>query len=309
MLRHPTSSSLLFAGLSAIVTFAACADPGSVRPAATIVAETSQPGVIAIQETPAIVVHPTRTEVVTTSAGGRVMNLSDLRALVQEGAWAELVEHLGDILPAQRDAEWQTIAKQAGLGAMSVGGRRGAADGLYLSEALLERYPVLKESRDFMSKRAELGAQAFERCFDKERSFDACGEELKAFVRADPQNQDLAFRLGKLVPPRAHGRLAVPAFAIAIQKSDDPRCQDPDVKRAVLSGLNVPRAGNEDLVAESVQLGNLCWRALEPAITDRMGGDSTDYLKNTCPFVRTRKALSSLMAKTCESALSQSSQH
>ena len=132
-------------------------------------------------------------------------------------------------------------------------------------------------------------------------------QQLKAFVEADPTNQDLAFRLGKLLPPRSYGRLAVPAFAVAIQKKDDPRCQDPDVRRAVLSGLSLPKAGNEDIVAESVQLGsNLCWRALQPSITDRMGGDSTDYLKNTCPFVMARGSLSSLMSKACEAVLKDS---
>jgi hypothetical protein len=308
MLRY-LSSAFLLGALTTLAPVIGCADQPNVRPATAIIAEQSQPGILAVQETPAVIVNPTRTEVVTTSAGGRVMSLADLRSLAGQGAWAELVEHLGDIPPSNRDAQWQDLAKQAGLGALSVAGRRGPIDGLYLSEGLLERYPVLKESKDFMSKRADLGTQAFERCFDKERWFDACAEELKAFVRADPSNQDLAFRLGKLVPPRAYGRVAIPAFAVAIQKNDDPRCQDPAVKRAVLSGLNVPRAGNEDLVAESVQLGNLCWRALEPAITERMGGDSTDYRKNACPFVRTRLPPSSLTAKACESVLSQSSQH
>jgi hypothetical protein len=233
--------------------------------------------------------------------------MADLRSLAQQKAWSELVDHLEDIPPANRDAEWQSLAQQAGLGALTLAGQRGPVDGIYLSEALLQRYPVLKDSKDFMSKRAELGAQAFARCFQKDLWADSCAAHIKAFVEADRTNQDLAFRLGKLLPPRSFGRLAIPAFAVAIQKKDDPRCQDPDVKRAVLSGLSVPKAGNEDIVAESVQLGsNLCWQALQPSITDRMGGDPTDYLKNTCPFVMAKRSLSIVMSKACEAVLKDS---
>jgi hypothetical protein len=227
--------------------------------------------------------------------------LADLRALAQQQSWPEIVDHLSDIPPASRDAEWQTIAQQAGLGALNMAGQRGPTDGLYLSESLLTRYPVLKTSPDFMSKRASLGAQAFQRCFARDEWAEYCAARLRPFVQAEPTNQELAFRLGKLVPPRAYGRLAVPAFAVAIRQKDDPRCQDPDVRRAVLSGLSLPRAGNEDTVAESVQLGStLCWQALAPAIVERMGSDAPDYLANTCPFAKQKQALPDLLAKRCD---------
>jgi hypothetical protein len=266
-----------------------------------------EPPLVAVQQPGAIVVQQPRTELVTV--GARPQAMPDLRALAQQKAWAELVDHLEDIPPASRDAEWQALAQQAGLGTLTLAGQHGPVDGINLSETLLARYPVLKESKDFMSKRADLGMQAFERCFQRIEWAEACASHLKAFVEGDSTNQDLAFRVGKLLPPRSYGRLAIPAFAVAIQKKDDPRCQDPDVKRAVLSGLSVSKAGNEDIVAESIQLGsNLCWQALQPAITDRMGGDSADYLKNTCAFVGAKRALSNVMTKTCEEVLKDSRQ-
>jgi hypothetical protein len=228
--------------------------------------------------------------------------MADLRVLAQQQSWGELIDHLEDIPPSNRDAEWRGLAQQAGLGALSVAGRKGPSEGLWLSEGLLGRYPVLKESRDFMSKRAELGYAAFDKCFrGRIEWLDACGERLKPFVLADPTNADLAFRVAKLLPPPAHHYYAAPAFAVAIQKKDDPRCQDPDVRLAVVSGLGQSMSANPDVVNASVQLAsNLCWNALHTAVWEAMGGDSTDYLKNTCPFMKSRQTLATLLAKRCD---------
>ncbi len=225
--------------------------------------------------------------------------LADLKALAGQHSWRELVEHLEDIAPTSRDATWRGLAQQAGLGLLS---QADAADGLRLGEALLARYPALKDSKDFMTKRAELGYAAFETCFKGKIEWaDICGEQLKPFVEADPTNAELAFRLAKLLPPRAHHHYAVPAFAIAIQKKDDARCKDPDVRLAVVSGLGLARAANEDVVAASIQLGSsVCWSALHDAIQEAMGGDATDYLKNTCPFMKQKQTLPPLLTKRCD---------
>ncbi len=288
-----------------VTSLAACEEGGVrvVSPAPSAPgAPPAQAPLVAVDEPGTVVVTGPRTEVTTTA--GRVLTIVDLRALARQRAWAELVEHLSDVPPAARDREWQSLAQTACLEEVNHERLKSPLAALGLGEALLQLYPALAESREFMNARADLGLQAFERCFEQDRTSEGCAAHLRAFVRADPTASDLAFKLGKLVPPRAHGRLAVPAFAVALRTPDDPRCNDPDVKRAVLSGLSVPRAGNEALLGESVELAsNVCWRALAPAITDRMGGDSTDYLRNVCPFVRTRGALTRLMSSTCDAVL------
>jgi hypothetical protein len=229
--------------------------------------------------------------------------MADLRALAQQQSWSELIDHLEDISPASRDAEWRGLGQQAALGALNMADQSGPINGLYLSEGLLQRYPALKESRDFMSKRADLGTQAFARCFAKPY-WESCGERIKPFILADPTNADLGFRLGKMLPLRAKRWQAVPAFFVAIQKKDDPRCQDADVSRAVVSGLHLSRLANEDVVNESVQLASsMCWNALHAAVRDGMGDDSDDYLKNTCAFVKSREPLPPLLTKRCEAAI------
>jgi hypothetical protein len=314
-LRCSTGALSVRLSLLALVSLpglAGCDEGVHVREPQAVYAVSPQPLVAVAPQPATIVVAQPHNDIVHVTAGGegaRVLTLADLQALANHAAWDELASHLEDIPPAGRNAEWQRLVEQAALGVLSRAGEKAASFALFTSESLLERYPTLKQSREFMARRADVGEQAFERCFDKSPQAEPCAAHLRAFVRADPSDRDLAFRLGKLLPPRAYGRLAVPAFAVAIQSENDPRCGDPDVKRAVLSGLSLPRAGNEDTVAESIQLGlNRCWQSLAPAITERMGGNSTDYLRNTCPFVRARQGLSALMSKSCQFALSASSQ-
>src|SRR5580700_1594979 len=110
--------------------------------------------------------HPTRSALVVAlvvvlatiarADDRKLYTLADLKALAKQQAWSELVDHLEDIPPTNRDADWRAVAQQAGLGALGIAGRSGPVDGLSVSETLLDRYPVLKDSKDFMAKRATL---------------------------------------------------------------------------------------------------------------------------------------------------------
>ena len=228
--------------------------------------------------------------------------LGDLKALATQHAWRELVEHLEDVAPANRDGAWRAVAQQAGLGLLADVTHTSPADALGVVEALLARYPTLKDSKEFMARRAELGAAAFDRCFRaKLETADACALRLPGFVAEDPANAELAFRLAKLLPARSPHQYAVTAFALAIPNKDDPRCKDPDVRLAVIAALGLPRATNDELVTAGLALGmGVCWSALNDAILAAMGGGSPDLLANTCAPMKSRRALSPLLAKRCD---------
>lgn len=225
--------------------------------------------------------------------------IADLRALAQQSAWRELVDHIEDVPPSARNAEWIAIAQRTALGVLADRSQRGPAEGIIVAHALLARYPSLQASREFMTKRAEIGREAFARCFDAHLEAERCAAEIAPFVLASPEDRELAFRLGKLVPARVRGWYAVPAFVIAIDKKGDARCGDADVKRAVISGLGLSKSGHEDVVAQSVALAsNVCSAELRSAVRDGMDGVSRDYLANTCPFMK-NAGLSSLQTKLC----------
>jgi hypothetical protein len=239
---------------------------------------------------------------IASADAARPYTLADLEALVKKRAWVELVDHLDDVAPTSRDARWESVARDGALGVLAMAGATGPADGLAAADELLARYPTLKDSKDFMAKRARAGVAAFEQCFRKQRWFASCAKRVRAFVVADPRDTELAFRVGKLVPNGERAR-AVPAFAIAIHKRDDERCKDADVRSAVLAGLAIAESSDPELVADAVQLASAtCWNALHAAVRDAMGGGSADYLANTCPFVKARQSLPSLLTKQCEKA-------
>ena len=242
---------------------------------------------------------PTTTNASATPHDARY-TLADLRVLAQQSAWRELADHIEDVPPSARDAEWTAIAQRAALGVLADRSQRGPAEGIVVAHALLARYPALRASKDFMAKRAEIGREAFARCFDDHFEAERCAAEIAPFALASPDDRVLAFRLGKLVPPRVRGWYAVPAFAIAIDKKGDARCNDADVKRAVISGLGLPKSGHEDVVAESVALASsICSAELRAAVRDGMDGVARDYLVNTCPFMK-NAGLSSLQTKLCD---------
>ena len=242
---------------------------------------------------------PTTTATATGALRDTRYTLADLRALAQQSAWRELVDHIEDVPPSARDAEWSAIVERAALGVLADRSQRGAADAIIAAHALLARYPALTASKDFMTRRAAIGHEVFARCFDESYEAERCAAEIAPFALASPMDHELAFRLAKLVPARVHGWYAVLAFAIAIDKRGDARCADADVKRAVISGLGLSKNGHEAVVAQSVALAsNVCSAELRSAVRDGMDGVARDYLVNTCPFMK-NAGLSSLQTKLC----------
>src|SRR5687768_5770635 len=83
--------------------------------------------------------------------------LADLKALEKQQSWAELVEHLGDVLPSKRDKDWEGLAERAGaswLGTFDLKKPETAEAPIDASDELIKRFPFLKQSRVFMTKRA-----------------------------------------------------------------------------------------------------------------------------------------------------------
>ena len=241
--------------------------------------------------------------VTRAGADPKTYSLADLRALAKQQAWLELVDHLDDVAPSGRDADWRSLVQQAGLGVLTMAGSGGPADGLAVGELLLARYPALAQSKDYMTKRAELGYAALEHCYDKRSWASTCTKRLRAFAAADPSNRELAFKLGKLVPAFADRAQAAPVFALALHTKDDARCKDADVRIAVVAGLGVDASSDPDLVSAAVQLASgTCAAALRDAVQTALGSDSKYILHNACPFMRSQLAAGSLLAKRCDNA-------
>jgi hypothetical protein len=224
----------------------------------------------------------------------------DLQALADQHGWAELIAHLGDIPPSRRDDNWKTLAQEAGIGSIQDAIKHEApVDGLVVSEQLLTAFPGVKDSPEFMAKRADVGIKAFNLCFQFDKLVETCARLMRTFVAEDPDNHDLAFRAGLIARLNLLSWTAVPYFAMALQ-TGDPRCSNDQVDIAVLSGLALPPDDSDyhdALQGAKTIAGKLCWTALRAQLIKNLDDASSYYRDNTCPILRAHDALTEEQAK------------
>lgn len=192
--------------------------------------------------TPTVVAAPTQTISVSTKTDH--YGVADLQALEKQRAWSELVGHLADIAPADRDATWQALAEESSVALLStISTDHEMFAALVTADDLTKRFPTLTSSKTFMSKRAEVGLKGFETCFAHTRRGDACTERMLGFVESDPNNGELAMNAGALVTRNQTPFAAVPFYRVAIVgRETSPetakRCANDELKRAVRSGID-----------------------------------------------------------------------
>jgi hypothetical protein len=219
--------------------------------------------------------------------------MEDLRALAQTQSWVELINHLQDISPSKRDADWKKLAEQAGVGVLTSTTQGDPLAGIQASEKMLENFPELKSSKAFMEKRNEVGLQAFSNsCFPSNWLADECNKALKTFVEQDRGNTALAFQAGKVARLNLKSWAATPYFFMAIKQAGDPRCKDEDVSLAVISALGLPAESYKEVVDQAKDLSVKCWQAIGPALLKELN-DSSGYLAdNSCPILKSQGASS-----------------
>jgi hypothetical protein len=237
-------------------------------------------------------------------AQAKSYNLRDLQALAASQNWRELSEHLDDISPSKRDQNWQAIAQKTALGIFSEAAKQSnLQESLSLGEALLKRYPAIKSDRAVMTKRAEVGLKAYEQCFSQPYNTDECNSSFKTFINNDPTNSDLAFRAGKLVRLNAKHWVALPYFRQALANPSPQisrQCNDPDLKLALISGLNLPESYEAILQDTRAIAAGTCWNDLRPTLTSELKNGNSYFKANFCPILRRKNAIGSVEAAFCQ---------
>ena len=133
--------------------------------------------------------------------------MADLKALDKDQSYRELVDHLLDILPSKRDAEWKAIAERACVAVIDPNEVKDAASAqkvLDRMDELMKKFGWLNQSKTFLSRRADVGLKAMGWTYSNSRhssSEDPWLDNLKAFVAADQQTADLPLRALKLLKP------------------------------------------------------------------------------------------------------------
>ncbi len=228
--------------------------------------------------------------------------LADLKTLVSQKSYKEAVDHLGDVSPSERNADWQAVAADAAAG--YIGGLSN--DNLVTKVVEIERvdgeFPPILKSAKYTKVRGEVGLKAYKACFENEYWIDECLDHAYKFIEADAGNTDLAFKMGKLVRLNAKHWAALRYFQKALAaKNPKAMCADEDVALAVVSGLGLPESYDALPIAKDVAQGP-CWESLKKPILKAFGEDSENgYVRtNACGFLKAKKALTAEQAKGCK---------
>src|SRR5215203_5806486 len=114
--------------------------------------------------------------------------LADLKSLVAQKSFKEAVEHLSDVAPSERTADWQAVAADAAAG--YIGSLKD--DNLVTKVLEIERvdgeYPAILKSAKYTKVRGEVGLKAYKGCFENSYWIDECLDHAFKFIEADPDN-------------------------------------------------------------------------------------------------------------------------
>jgi hypothetical protein len=226
--------------------------------------------------------------------------MADLKALEKDLSWAELVDHLTDVQPVKRDAEWRALAERACSAVLDPAAIKDvptAQASLAQMEALFKRFGWLKESKVFMARRAEVGLKALGFTYQTSRHSsgdDPWLDSVKAFVAADQVTPDIALRGAKVMTARLIPIVAFPLLRQALAKGGAPVCKDPDLQRATLAAI-----AEGSWPAEADEVLTTCWDELKPQLVaevNKPDATRTSRLK-LCPVLLKHKGLTAAEEK------------
>lgn len=238
---------------------------------------------------------------VLTLALGATYELADLKALESQQGWRELVDHLQDIVPSKRDAEWKGLAERGLVGlldTLDLKDAQKAQRALDEIDAQLKRWAWLKQSKPFLAKRADVGLKAFAMTYGNSRHSagdDPWRDALKEFVAADPVTADLNLRAGKLVTSRLVADVAIPFFKAALATGGKALCKDAEVQKALLAAWE-----DGSFKDDATAMTDTCWDELKAPLTASLAKAPYAARKNAlCPYLTAKKAVPADQQKQC----------
>jgi hypothetical protein len=228
-------------------------------------------------------------------------SLADLKALVAQGAFKEAYVHLGDVAPAQRNADWVDVASSAAAGVLPT---LSSEDGTTIEaiDQIDRDYPQLLKAPKYMKARADLGLKGLAGCYAQSSDYwssyglDNCVTLAKRFVDNAGNDAALALAVAKLASKSMIAYSAIPFYKRALAKNGAV-CKDGDLQAAVVSGLGLEPEHAVDAKAMMTQ----CWDSVKDAVQKAFDTDSTHgYVRqNSCDMLKSKGMISGLQAKQC----------
>jgi hypothetical protein len=229
------------------------------------------------------------------SAADQSYSLADLKALAAKSQWQELIGHIEDIPPKQRNAEWDALLERAAIGLISNNSQDvGSYASFSAAERLVERYQALGASKAFMAKRFEVAAAAYQSCLNETYDGGECVRSMEQFVKVGTPPSEVPFRFGKMIRAKLNHYVAVPFFHRALQGKpiNSPECSDADLQLAVEAGLGLP--SDEESARQAREIaGDSCWPSARAALLEQLTkrGEKSYDAQNICSVLKAKGEL------------------
>jgi hypothetical protein len=181
-------------------------------------------------------------------SGSRVYARADLEALERQQSWSELVEHLEDIPPAERDDKWKALVAKSvvALLAATKGDQGSRVARARQVEAVQQRYPSLRTSPAFLDARSDVYVAAITDC-NQQNYWPRC-DWLATAYEGDPKH---ALAGGRAAGINRH--LAMSLYRVALAGDAAAVCNDNDALGTMLQGVASPRDGQFYKDAAAIQ--------------------------------------------------------
>jgi hypothetical protein len=221
-----------------------------------------------------------------------LLSIADLQKLVGDGAYAEAIDHLGDIAPAQRDAKWIDVGGRAAAGALGAARDEIA---LALIDVIDTAYPQLIKSPVYAKPRIERGKTGLAACFADVYEGRACLAAGMRFVDAS-KDPAVTLAVAKIVR-RSHD--SAESLSLFVRVAGPSTCKDEDLVVAVVAGLD--HKPDSKIATDARSVMTTCWDAVKDQVVktfDEATKGSYVY-QNACDTLVAKRLLSPLQAKRC----------
>jgi hypothetical protein len=232
------------------------------------------------------------------SADDHKYSLKDLKALIDQKGYQEVLQHLDDISPADRNQDWINVAGTASAGYLAT-----AEDGQKLQIMMMveKQYPTVVKSPAYTRARLDAIPHAFSKCYDQAGSsyggqdermkgYDKCLEVGQKFIDSEPGNAGLPLAIAKATGHTSYPYKSIGMFRLAITaagKSGASVCQEPAVAGGIVNGLHF--LGGKQL-AEAKELAATCWTTVKkPLFVELNKTTNKSYKTAACEIASAQK--------------------
>jgi hypothetical protein len=226
------------------------------------------------------------TVVGSAHAEDKKYSMADLKALVEQKSYREVIQHLGDIAPSERKTEWTEYAGTAAAGVVSSATRDEKLQYMLQIEA---QFPQVLKWPKYASVRGDSAREAFDTCFDNRYAFQECRDQALKFVDADPKNAKVTLEVAKSVRHGMAAYGAVPFFKRALAAAAKPAaiCKDEDFQLAVVAGLGVGK--DDSRLEEAIAMTYTCWDDVKAPLIKELTTESGSFHDRACDLFASKK--------------------